>query len=181
MFEKSGNCGFIECVRPNELFNQMYCPFWVGGVGSCAGAEVGRLIIGSLKWVLKSGNPKRWQQEQAGVLSLALCLQWKKAQNVTVYHWKIQRCKRWLVAIKNRKYVINTPTDNLANLHVCSKHFIDDDNERDIQSEIVRTKHCRKLRHSCSFCVPMGWIWCRAKIHWYFGEENPSKQACRVV
>ena len=53
---------------------------------------------------------------------------------------------------KNRKYDVNTPTDNLSNL----QHFINDDHKIEIQSEMMGTKHIRKLKDTA---VPIVCPW----------------------
>ena len=76
----------------------------------------------------------------------------KKAQ-----HFTVERRRIWLVAINNRKYDVNPPTAKLVVVNeVCSKHFIDDDCERDIQSEMMGTHHKRKLKNT-AVCSVFPW------------------------
>ena len=71
------------------------------------------------------------------------------------------------------------PTAYFANLCVCSKHFIDDDYVRDIQSEFMETKHRRKLKDTTAASV-FRWTGSGAvpKTRWFW-ENKASKRACR--
>lgn len=36
-------------------------------------------------------------------------------------------------------------------------------------------------RHSCTYCMPMDWIWCCAKIQRRFWEQSESAKVCSLI
>ncbi|XP_045062036.1 THAP domain-containing protein 1 B-like [Coregonus clupeaformis] len=85
-----------------------------------------------------------------------------------------ERCKRWLIAVRHIKYDVKTPVATLNSLRVCSKHFREDDYERDFQAEMMGTKNKRSLKDTA---VPSVFPWTGPAVPKYRGAFEKRKRA----
>lgn len=83
--------------------------------------------------------------------SVPYCANYKQAQKEgVIFHslptGDIPRCRKWLAAIKNNIYNVNTPVAKYQNIRVCSQHFRPEDYLRDYQSELMGKPNRRQLK-----------------------------------
>ncbi|XP_055721801.1 zinc finger and BTB domain-containing protein 17-like isoform X1 [Salvelinus fontinalis] len=83
--------------------------------------------------------------------SVPYCANYKLAQKEgVIFHslptGDIPRCRKWLAAIKNNIYNVNTPVAKYQNIRVCSQHFRPEDYLRDYQSELMGKPNRRQLK-----------------------------------